>query len=278
MKILSKLILLLLVANIYVYSQFSGGKGTEQEPYEIRTLEELEEVSNYPDKCFVQKANIRKPLTKPLCPDATKQFKGSYDGNNYFIELAIVDTAENSYGVAALFYNVYGNSVIKNVITKGYVKGKNYVGGIIAIAGCSDDKTTIQLFNCVNAAKIEGKFIVGGVVASWIGNGIIEKCQNLGTVTGLKDAIDIGGLLGCITGVHSYLIIKDCTNSGLIIDNSNTNPTGQCGSAGIVGHSIIYYTQQERLTISNCINNGIILVNGKDISRKRNGIANIHSY
>jgi len=98
------LVLFLLAASPVFANPFSGGDGSLENPYQIRTLEELEAVSDFPDKHFIQKANIRDSLRKPLCSDWQRTFTGSYNGNGYLINLAIEDLDTLFYPVALFAY------------------------------------------------------------------------------------------------------------------------------------------------------------------------------
>ena len=158
--IMKKILLLLILTNITTFAQFSGGDGSPENPYQIRTLEELEAVSDFPDKHFIQKANIRKPLTYPLCTE--KPFTGSYNGNGYLINLAI-DCGECRD--CALFSLVAGNAVLKNIVTKGFVKNGIYrVAGIVAVF---ESDGAGEISGCVNYANLSGNSVSGIV---WLYN------------------------------------------------------------------------------------------------------------
>ena len=97
-------------------AQFAGGSGTEAEPYEVATLEQLQLIADtlYLDKHFIQIADIDasetvdwnggkgfEPIGRMGCHgDGISHipFTGSYDGNGYKIENLTINR-ENECGV-----------------------------------------------------------------------------------------------------------------------------------------------------------------------------------
>ena len=160
--------------NINLFAEFKNGDGSAQNPYEIWTLEDLIKVSDFPDKHFIQKANIRKPLTYPLCTE--KPFTGSYNGNGFLINLAI-DCGECMD--CALFSLVAGNATLKNIVTKGFVKNGIYrVAGIVAVFA-SDGVGEIS--GCVNYANLSG-LSVSGIALITLNNVLVERNINVGNL------------------------------------------------------------------------------------------------
>ena len=68
----------------------------------------------------MQKANIRKPLTKPLCTE--KPFTGRYNSNAYLN----IETEGN----AAMFIYASGSAILENIVTMDSVTGR-WVAGIV---------------------------------------------------------------------------------------------------------------------------------------------------
>ncbi|MEP1939552.1 MAG: T9SS C-terminal target domain-containing protein, partial [Balneola sp.] len=52
-KFFNFLVFIFLINNVG-YAQFAGGKGTIEDPYQISTIDQLQEVRFYPDKNFIQ--------------------------------------------------------------------------------------------------------------------------------------------------------------------------------------------------------------------------------
>lgn len=101
-------------------------------------------------------------------------FSGTFDGNGHTIKLEI--TKGSNIG---LFSKIASGGTVKNVITAGWVKGTNYVGGIAGVC-----EGTIR--NCGNTAAVTGKQRFGGI-AGHLGSSsaaaTVENSFNTGTIT-----------------------------------------------------------------------------------------------
>ena len=275
MKYLIVIFLFLLAASPVFANPFSGGDGSPENPYQIRTLEELEAVSDYPDKHFIQKANIRKPLTEPLCStwDWRYKFTGSYNGNGFLINLNIVntDTVRDSY--EALFAHVAGNAVIKNVVTVGSVRGNHAAGIASMIMNTTNTQDSgVRIINNVNNARIEGRLGAAGIIAKWCSIGIIDNNTNNGSIVSTNRTVHLGGIIADMWDNHP-VVVSNNKNSGTLIDNSNFNDIGDCGTSGILG--TIHHINIEAVLKKN-INHGVMINNGKaNPPRVIKGIANI---
>ena len=226
-------ILIFIIANLYLQAQFSGGNGTEATPYEIRTLAELEAVSDFPDKHFIQMQNITDSLRKPI-----PYFSGVFDGNNYTIILAIDFCAINphcDYRTDCGLFQYINGAIIKNVVVAGYIEPVNgqFAGGVVGFAQNS------EIYNCINMANIKSGFGCVGGIAGHFEKGKITHCINLGNV--ISDAF-VGGIVG-----HFWIgNIINCINAGFISAENN-----------IVG-GIVGMCERYDYTLINCINTGII--------------------
>ena len=121
--IITTLLFLISVPDLF---SFSGGNGTEADPYQISTKAHLELLADSvnngsswsKDKYFIVMNNITDSV-RTIIGDYTYPylFQGIFDGQGYSIALAIND---NIFFSVALFGCVY-NATIKNVIVNGYV-------------------------------------------------------------------------------------------------------------------------------------------------------------
>ena len=94
-KILTTLIIITL--NMLCYSQFSGGTGTVEDPYNIATAEDLNNIRYYLTSSFIQTADIDlgvapwnegegwDPIGNYDPFDSSKSFSGNYNGNKFII-------------------------------------------------------------------------------------------------------------------------------------------------------------------------------------------------
>ncbi|MBQ9199541.1 MAG: hypothetical protein IJ141_05130 [Lachnospiraceae bacterium] len=149
-------------------------------------------------------------------------------------------------------------------------------GGIVGGEEASSYEHTIT--DCVNHGKIytESGF-AGGIVGRYFGFStktnnanaalMITKCSNDGEVYNQKENMGTGGILGGVLSEPYGIQIDKCENSGRIYGVENTR------SGGIVGASSFLSTEDSKsITVSNCINRGVIAVGSapKQLDSQRN--------
>lgn len=154
-------------------SAFSGGDGSETNPYQISSVADLQQLStdvkngnSYEDKYFKLMANLDLSGVNftPIGNRNTSAFAGTFDGNN--ANYTINNVTVNSSNVFKSPYDLglfgYNNGTIKNVtllninITRS--TGNNH-GGIV---GCNDAGGQVK--NCTVDAQVSGNYNVGGLV------------------------------------------------------------------------------------------------------------------
>jgi hypothetical protein len=248
---------LLLCVNSHAYS---GGDGTEQNPYLISSKSDMEQLASevYAEQShegdyFLLTRDLTAPedtITGIIGVGSSRCFSGIFDGGNHEIAVNINFTND-----AGLFGYVEG-ATIKNLSLSGSVRAIRstsvYVGGICAhIRG--NARTTIT--NCYNKADIyseseKGMTSSGGICGSISNrNTIINKCYNMGNI--LSKSSDTysysGGICGYTSGETGTTIsISNCYNAGYICSETE-NYSSYVG--GIVGD--ILHTD-----IVNCYNTG----------------------
>jgi len=212
----------------YAEEGFSGGNGTEENPYQIGTAEQLDNVRNYLDKYFILVSDIDLSVYdnwEPIGNDANK-FSGALNGSNHVITNLSIDRSSQDY--AGLFgYINYSGNIYNLGIENANVIGEDRVGGL---AGKNDGLIT----NCFNTGNVSGNTFIGGLVGhNW---GTITNCSSSGSVQGVVNCI--GGLVG---GNFSQIINSYSEGSqsgqyyvgGLVGYNSN-GTINQCYSTGNV--------------------------------------------
>src|SRR6056297_1049399 len=98
---------ILFISPHYLIAQFAGGSGTEEDPYQISTVEELQEIKDYTDKHFIQINDIDASETetwndgKGFVPigDDVVHFTGSYNGSDYIIDGLFINTTISYVGL-----------------------------------------------------------------------------------------------------------------------------------------------------------------------------------
>lgn len=191
----------------------------------------------------------------------------------YSTNTGTIGNTSSSSNVGGILGGCVDNQIdfkIENCSNNGNIDAKNanYVGGI---AGSLKGKVTIT--NCENAYSISGKENVGGLVGNIEGGAAITTSGNSGAVNGYKH---LGGFVGYAKSSGNALSIEGTSTAPLVnggnvtstIPSGSSSANNDGGVAGFVG----YLDGDSNITISNCINNGVI--SGKQF----NGIAGILGY
>ena len=253
------IILLMLAMASDLFAQFSGGAGTAESPFEIRTRAELMEVSNYPNSHFILKNNIRDSVRTPI----SEINNSTFNGNGYKVSLALYDTTSDN--IVSLFKWANGDVTIKNLVVDGYVYGY-WASGIIGDTEYTDSIRNYKLINCINLAKITGIACAGGLVHWTNNNMVIEQCINLGTCV---SGFITGGIISHFqSGAFrkQELTITNSVNAGFINDLTNITDVGR--ASGFLGMDLwyTYWGIPFKSNILKSINTGIIKSNTGQIS------------
>lgn len=220
--------------------QFAHGSGTEEDPYQVWTSNDLNGVRDYLDAHFIQMADIDLSGYEnwtPIGAGTSEEdfFAGSYDGNGYSISNLI----STQLMFAGLFGIIWGSCVIKN----------------IAIVDCD----------------ITSNVIAGGLSAS-VGNGVtIRNCMSSGVVTVNisnedLDYTAVGGLIGLISPFYDEGIIPSVENcfSTCSVSATNSSETYGVQAGGLIGVVEGYYSENtnppidRRCSITNCYSMGLV--------------------
>ncbi|MCH5215042.1 MAG: Ig-like domain-containing protein [Muribaculaceae bacterium] len=156
----------------------------------------------------------------PIGASSSKPFSGKFDGNGHTISGLYIDNpTQNLMGLFGYAVGTAASPVeIKNVTVKGYVCGKQNVGGIV---GNINAYGTIE--GCANYADVVGTSSVGGVVGyiSSASSTKLTNCYNQGDITGTSN---VGGVVGYN---NASAIISNIYSTGLI-DGGAANSVGAC--------------------------------------------------
>lgn len=194
----------------FAATDFAGGSGTKDDPYQIATAEQLAKLAKEVNSGIYGQTHLGEyfKLTAPIdlsgkrwVPigygnESSHSFSGFFDGNNQVITGLYVD--ERGNGVCAgLFGHVAAISdepVLKNI----------RIENATIYAGDSPDSSA----HTYGAGVLAGNLtILGGSSASFIG---VENCQGTGKVDSEMKA---GGLLGSA----SYANVSDCSADVTVI-------------------------------------------------------------
>lgn len=111
---------------------FSGGSGTEADPYLVRTVADFLAVSGYLDSHFVQMEDLDLTGVAMLpIGNLSTPFKGTYDGNGKTIShLSMTSTDPNSR--IALFGAVAASGIVEHITLTGVdIHGAGSAAGIV---------------------------------------------------------------------------------------------------------------------------------------------------
>jgi hypothetical protein len=195
----------ILAANMYPklsWEGYSGGRGTEDNPYQIGTVADWQWLITRPadwDKYFVVTNDIDfsgAQLT-PVAPDTDPSFGNDYKG------IAFTGFLD---GNSHTLYNV-----------KITLSSQDHIG----LIGCVGSKGYIKNLKVLNA-EIQGWFKVG-ILCGLNNAGTINNCSSVGDVSGMGDTGGLCGLNlgGTISGCYAI--------STVFVGSASNNVGGLCG-------------------------------------------------
>ena len=251
---------------------FSGGSGTETDPYIIATTDDMDALAalvnngnNYSGKFFLMTADLDYS-GKDYTPVGNDEygFKGTFNGDGHTI--SHVNIQSDLIFIGLFGWLESGDSINGLILGEGSsIAGKNRVGGIVgicygAINGCNIvEGVTIStthacvggivgtcvggnVSNCQNRAAVSSNTnACGGIVGIVSSGGEVLQCSNYGSVQASKDC---GGIVGRLTYCG---MVTECINEGSISGDENVG--------GIVG----FINEQSGncfCSVSNCLNLG----------------------
>jgi hypothetical protein len=184
-----------------------GGDGTAENPYQISSVEDWQELMASPSdwsSSFILTADIDLAgVTLTPIGNSTTQFTGVFDGNDNVISNAEVNQPGSNY-VGLFGYVEYGqihDLGVEDINITGFF----YVGGLV---GRNDGMLT----NCYATGSVSGVLsAIGGLVGE--NYGTVSGCHATGSVSDIIEAMDdiAGGLVG-----ENYGIVTDCYWTGSI--------------------------------------------------------------
>ncbi len=204
----------------------SAGNGSEQNPFEIASFENLTWVAvdtNNWDKHYIQTAEIRAAETwnsskwlfggwMPIGKES-KAFTGSYNGQGHTIDSLYISRSAGSY--QGLFGYTSGNTIRNLGITNANIKAKNRVGVLIGFAS----GTTVE--HCFSTGSVSGSEYVGGL----IGLNYLNQVSNCYSLANAAGTSKVGGLVGR----HENATLTNCYSTGSVGNGEY--------SGGLVGRS-----------------------------------------
>ena len=242
--------------NVSVWGQFSGGSGTQVDPYLISDPNDLQAIglnSAHWDKHFKLTGDL--DLTgvaiTPIGSPFTVPFVGTFDGNNHTLaNLTIYLPTTFTMGLFGPVQSAFDPTIFNLGLINPDITGTNNVGALAGyisfgtISGCYADGGSVTgnfnvgglvgqnetgaISDSYAACTVTGTHYVGGLVGR--NDKTISDCYSTGQVTGT--AFYAGGLVGRSTGTISNSYAA-CTVNG------NERAGGLVGETGF--EAIINY-------------------------------------
>ncbi|MEM4605680.1 MAG: hypothetical protein QW103_01415, partial [Candidatus Pacearchaeota archaeon] len=203
-------------------SYFCGGSGTKDDPYQICTCQQLQnmrlnltahyKIMNDIDCSATINWNSGQGF-EPIGFSRHISFNGTLNGQNYKIINLYINRPSQDY--VGLFGYSFGGGRIGNLtLINSSIKGKDYVGGLV---GYSDRKSEVS--NFFYGGKVEGRNFIGGISGFSFYENIFSNVSSSGNISGNSF---LGGLIG-----YSF--------SYLLNSYSFANVSGVFGLGGLVG-------------------------------------------
>ena len=236
---------------------FAGGSGTEEDPYQIATKEQLKLLADlvnsgegeYASASYVLNNDIEINSTDNIDGWATSspengwtvigsgeaycEFEGHFNGQGHTVSGLFYYGSGGSSGngryAVGMFGIVGGDAVIENVTLKDsrISAFATYGCGIGGIVGETSTLSNAVIRNCENYADIVGEEgTIGGVVGVVNNGGSVENCKNSGSVRNQAGSGSVGGVVGTFSGYK----LTDCENNGEVIGNEGSNIGGVVGN------------------------------------------------
>ena len=239
---------------------FNKGNGTEDDPWLIENAEQLaylaQQVNNGTDYRWVHfrlvsDLDLSGKEWTPIGING-KSFWGGFNGGGHTITGMTITGDRDYVGLFGECNNfTVPSSYIKSVTVKGAkISGHSFVGAIAGaganISDCYSIENTIcairqvggvcgrltgNISGCYNSSSVKGNSTTGGIMgtASYegnVGNGVVQYCYNIGTVTVSQQDSSVGGITGASANRYD---ISNCLNCGKITGNGK-NVGGIAGS------------------------------------------------
>ncbi len=239
---------------------FSGGTGSEQDPYLISKPEDLVELSNNVNSSagmfFKMTNDIDMSSVKDFAPignnlngaDPT-MFMGVFDGCGYTIRNLVMDyEGMGIYNQGIALFGIVMQATIKNI----RIEDSSFIGyGMVAPVVAVSFGSTIQ--NChtgKNVTATAEKLGAAGIIAfTMMSKSVIEDCSSETTVVAhfVQGGV-ASGIIACVSEGADGTLIRRCVNYGDVTSDADC-------AAGIL--PLVEYPA----VVEDCVNFGTIVSN-----------------
>ncbi|MBN1602694.1 MAG: hypothetical protein JW915_13885 [Chitinispirillaceae bacterium] len=202
--------------------KFTGkGSGTRSDPWQITTVEQLQQMALATDASYILASDIDASVTKlwnsgdgfKPAGSIDRPFCGTFNGNGYVINGLYVHTSKSPAGLFAVIGK--NGRIIDLKMREVEISGEGETGGAAGI------NTGIISGCCINGSVTGSGNCTGGVIGQ--NEGLIAKSEASVTITGKK----------CVGGISGF------NKSGKIIRCSFTGKvSGESKCGGITGDNL----------------------------------------
>lgn len=215
-------------------SPFDGGRGTEANPYQIATAEQLDYVRDFLDVHFIQTDDIdldAAPYNQGAGWDPIGgTFTGVYNGDTHTISNLFIDSNDDGLGLFNTVgdFNTSGDILVKNLTLESLninSTGKN-VGGM-------SGKLYAGIQNVVLSGKVTAANSVGGVTGSMYSGQIVQTQSSI-DVNRTGTSTDLEATAGGLVGLANLELPFRIDNS-LTITIEESYSTGAINSSATAG-------------------------------------------
>ena len=187
---------------------FSGGSGTEEDPYQLAHWGDLNNMRDYLDQHFILVADIDEQTDgyatynsgegwQPIGEFSGSPFTGSLDGSGHVISGLFIDQLEETY--LGLFAYVVGARIVNLGLVNADMTGNNHQG---ILAGRIDDSDISQVY-ATGSIVSSGTVNIGGLAGSLRDGAVIDQSWSDADITQTinveGDRRNIGALVGYAT-------------------------------------------------------------------------------
>lgn len=222
----------------FTATDFAGGSGTKDDPYQIATAGQLAKLASEVNSGVPEQTHLGEyfKLTAPIDLSgkrwipigygnaSSKAFSGYFDGNNQVITGLYVDERGNNVcaGLFGVVVAVSDETVLKNFCIKnatiyaGNSTDANASPDIYGAGGLIGDASRAHVSDCSADVTVTGRCISGGFIGN-VFQGSYKNCTAKGSVSG---GWSTGGFAGCVFESDASVEIEHCASYGNVEANN----------------------------------------------------------
>ena len=221
----------------YTYMDIDGS-GTEENPYLIKTAEQLNSINNLLSGNYklANDIDMTGKAFEIIAKTQSTAFTGTFDGDGHKITNLTIESDDANVGMFG-YINAgkIKNLVLENVNIKS--TGNNYdtyLGGLVGYNYNGTIENIVVKGNIINNNSIINNLNIGGIIGYSI-NGRLNYLTNEATIINSKNtdlkASNVGGIVGNFNG-NSTNITKSVNNGEIIVKGKMANVGGIVGNSG----------------------------------------------